>query len=158
MLSDDERREIEAEVAQSFNPRAAAIGALNIVQAHRGWVSDEAIRDVADALGMTADELDASASFYSLIFQHPVGRRVLKVCDSVVCWSLGGESLMQHLERRLGIKRGETTRDGEFTLLPICCLGDCDHAPVMMVNDKLVRELTPEVLERVLAGKIPEGE
>jgi NADH-quinone oxidoreductase subunit E len=156
MLSDDERREIEAAIAECVNPRAATMAALNIIQAHRGWVSGEALRDVAAALGMTADEVDATASFYSLIFQHPVGRRVLKVCDSVVCWALGGESLMQYLERRLGIKRGETTCDGEFTLLPICCLGDCDHAPVMMVNERVVRNLTPEVLDKVLAGEIPE--
>jgi NADH-quinone oxidoreductase subunit E len=80
---------------------------------------------------------------------------VLKVCDGVVCWMLGSQSLLQHLEQRLGIKAGETTPDGRFTLLPSCCLGDCDHAPVMMVNDTLIRNLTPEVLDQVLASDLP---
>jgi len=152
MLTDDEKREIEAEVAGSHDRRAACIGALKIVQAHRGWVPDEALRDVAALLDMTPDELEGVATFYSLIFRHPVGKRVLKVCDSVVCWALGGQSLMQHLEQRLGIKAGGTTADGRFTLLPICCLGDCDHAPVMMVNDTLVRNLTPELLDQMLTA------
>jgi NADH-quinone oxidoreductase subunit E len=151
MLSETERTEIEAEIAQSCDRRSSCIGALKIVQAHRGYVSDEALRDLAALLQMTPDELDGVATFSSLILRHPVGQKVLKVCDSVVCWALGGQSLMEHLEQRLGIKAGETTADGRFILLPICCLGDCDHAPVMMVNDELVSNVTPQVLEQILS-------
>jgi NADH-quinone oxidoreductase subunit E len=155
MLSDGERADIEGEVAKSFTRRAACIRALKIVQAHRGYVSDEAIRDLAPVLGMSPDDLDGVATFYNLIFRNPVGRKVLKVCDSVVCWELGGDSLMGYLSQRLGIKPGETTPDGEFTLLPICCLGDCDHAPVMMVNDVHLRNVTRELLDRILSGEVP---
>jgi len=158
MLSEAERGEIEAEVARSFNLRAASVGALRIVQAHRGHVSDDAIREVAALLHMTPAELEGVATFYNLIFRRPVGERVLKVCDGVVCWMLGGQSLLQHLERRLGIRAGETTPGGRFTLLPICCLGDCDHAPVMMVNDALYRNVTPELLDRILDGEEPPAE
>ncbi len=158
VLSDTERRQIEAGIAASRDRRAASIGALLIVQRHRGCVSDAALRDLAPLLDMSVEELEGLATFYSLIFRRPVGRRVLKVCDSAVCWQLGGESMMQYLERRLGIARGETTSDGEFTLLPISCLGDCDHAPVMLVNDTLVRELTEDVVDRVLSGEPPETE
>ncbi|MFB3881539.1 MAG: NADH-quinone oxidoreductase subunit NuoE [Armatimonadota bacterium] len=153
MLTADEIDEIEAELKINVEPRGACIAALRIVQSHRGYVSDETLRELAGVLGMTPDELEAVATFYNLIFRRPVGRRVLKVCDGVVCWMLGSESLLQHLERRLGIKAGETTTDGRFTLLPICCLGDCDHGPVMMVNDTLIRDLTPELLDRVLADE-----
>jgi len=153
MLTDAERARIEKEIADSFDRRAACIGALNAVQASRGWVSDEALREVAAMLGMTPAELESVATFYSLIFREPVGRTVLKVCDSVVCWALGAESLLEHLERKLGIKAGETTPDGEFTLLRICCLGDCDHAPCLMVNDRQVGNVNEDVLDRIVAGE-----
>lgn len=153
MLTDDEKREMEAEVAVSHDRRSGCIEALKVIQKRRGWVSEEAIRDVAEFLGMTPDELDGAASFYSMIFRKQVGERVLKVCDSVVCWALGGQSLMGYLEQRLGIRAGETTADGRFTLLPICCLGDCHHAPVMMVNDTTIEHVTPEILDKLIAGE-----
>lgn len=153
MLTEQERQAIEEEIARSYDRQAACIGALRILQYGRGWISDEAIADLADLLGMTRDELDGVATFYSLVFRRPVGRHVLKVCDGAVCWMLGGQSLLEHLEQKLGVQRGGTTADGQFTLLPICCLGDCDHAPVMMVDDQLVRNLTPEMLDRLIAGE-----
>jgi NADH-quinone oxidoreductase subunit E len=153
VLTEQERQAIEEEIARSYDRQAACIGALSILQYGRGWISDEAIADLADLLGMTRDELDGVATFYSLVFRRPVGRHVLKVCDGAVCWMLGGQSLLEHLEQKLGVERGGTTADGRFTLLPICCLGDCDHAPVMMVDDQLVRNLTPEMLDRLIAGE-----
>ena len=150
MLSDIERREIEAKIADNHDPRAACVEVMKIIQSLRGYVSDEALQDLADVLRMTVDELDGVATFSSLIFRRPVGRHVLKVCDSVSCWVMGGESAMEYLENKLGIKAGETTLDGRVTLLPICCLGDCDHAPAMMVDDKQVGNLTTELLDRIL--------
>jgi NADH-quinone oxidoreductase subunit E len=150
MLSVEEKAEIGKEIEAGLDRRSACISALRIVQARRGYVSDGTLRELADFLEMTPDELDGVATFYNLVFRRPVGRRVLKVCDGVVCWMLGSQSLLRHLEQRLGIKAGETTPDGRFTLLPICCLGDCDHAPVMMVNDTLIRNLTPKLLDHIL--------
>ncbi len=151
MLSEAEKAEIQAEIAGSYDARAACIGALKIVQAHQGYVSDEALREVAALLEMTPEELDGVATFYSLIFRRPVGKHILKVCDSITCWIMGGETVMQYLEKRLGIRAGETTPDGRFTLLPICCLGDCDHAPAMMLDDTLIGNLTPELLDKIIA-------
>ncbi len=155
MLTDEERKEIEEELAQSYTPRAAAIGAMRAVQRHRRWISDDTLANIAAVLGMTPTELDGIASFYYLIFRHPVGERVLMVCDSVVCWELGGESLLGYLEQKLGVRAGETTPDGKFTLMRMNCLGDCDHAPVMMVNETLVRNLDEGALDKVLAGEVP---
>jgi len=152
VLTEGEKARIEREIAESFDRRAAAIGCLRAVQASRGWVSDEALKDVAAMLEMTPEELESVATFYSLIFRRPVGRKALKVCDSLACWMLGSESLLAHLEGKLGIKAGETTPDGEFTLLRICCLGDCDHAPCLMVNEEQVGNVTPELLDRIIAG------
>jgi NADH-quinone oxidoreductase subunit E len=151
VLTEDEKREIAREVGRSHDPRAACIGALRVVQAHRGWVSDESLHGVAALLGMSPSELEGVATFYNLVFRHPVGKHVLKVCDGAVCWILGGQTLMEYLEQRLGVRAGGTSDDGVFTLLPICCVGDCDHAPVMMVDSTMIRNLTPQVVDEVLA-------
>jgi NADH-quinone oxidoreductase subunit E len=150
VLSAEERKEIEAERAHSPDGQAACIEALMIVQRHRGWVSDEAVRDIAAFLGLTPDEVDAVATFYNLVFRRPVGRNVIKICDSVSCWIMGYETMRDHLEARLGIRFGETTPDGRFTLLPIVCLGVCDHAPAMMIGDELYTDLTPSGIDTIL--------
>lgn len=150
MLSDEERREIEAELRHYDDPRAASIDALKVVQHHRGWVSDQALKDVGEFLRMTTAELDAVATFYNLIFRKPVGRHVILVCDSVSCWIMGYESMRNYMSSRLGIKLGETTSDGKFTLLPIVCLGACDRAPAMMVDGDLHGDLTPEKIDAIL--------
>jgi NADH-quinone oxidoreductase subunit E len=150
VLSEEERQEIEAELQRYEHKRAACIEALKIVQRHRGWVSDAGIHAVAELLGMTTDELDSVATFYNLLFRRPVGEHVLLLCDSVSCWIMGYERLRRHLEARLGIALGETTADGRFTLLPIACLGTCDHAPALLLDDQLYHDLDPEQLDRVL--------
>jgi NADH-quinone oxidoreductase subunit E len=152
VLSDEERREIESEVAIYPQKRAACIEALKVVQQHRGWVSDEALDEVAELLEMTPDELDGVATFYNLIFRKPVGRHVILICDSVSCWIMGYDNLRGHLRSRLSIDLGETTADGRFTLLPSVCLGACDRAPVMMIDDDLHLDLTPERIDQILAG------
>jgi NADH-quinone oxidoreductase subunit E len=150
VLNEAERREIEFDLAHYAQPRAAAIEALMTVQRHRGWVSNEALADVAGALGMSVHELDAVATFYNLIFRRPVGRHVVWVCDSVSCWVMGCDALFEHAGHRLGIRPGETTADGELTLLPIVCLGFCDHAPAVLIDGELVGEVTPEKLDGLL--------
>ncbi|MGH7844410.1 MAG: NADH-quinone oxidoreductase subunit NuoE [Candidatus Binatia bacterium] len=151
MLSEEEKKEIEAELGHYSHKRAACVDALKIVQRHRGWVSDESLRELAHYLEMTPDELDNVATFYNLIFRKPVGKHVVLVCDSVTCWIMGYERLRQRLSERLGIGLGETTGDGRFTLLPIVCLGTCDHAPAMMIDNDLYRDLDPENLDGILA-------
>lgn len=150
MLSDLERREIEAELQHYEHKQAVCIDALQIVQRHRGWVSDESLCDIAALLEMTPDELDSVATFYNLIFRRPVGQHVILLCDSISCWIMGYVRLREHLRNRLGIDFGATTADGQFTLLPVPCLGTCDHAPALMVDDELYRDLTPEQLDAVL--------
>ncbi len=151
MLDDQERREIEEELAHLPTPEAAAIDALRILQKYRGYVSDEALRDLGPLLAMTPAELDWVATFYNLIFRRPVGKHVILVCDSVSCWLTGQEGAAAHLQRKLGIGLGETTEDGRFTLLPTVCLGHCEQAPVMMLDGQIVGNLTEEKIDRVLA-------
>ena len=150
MLSDEERQEIEAEFPHYPNRRAVCIDALKIVQKHRGWISGEALQDICGLLGMSSADLDSVATFYNLIFRQPVGRHVIFLCDSVSCWILGYEQQRQYLAEKLGIGFGETTADGRFTLLPIVCLGACDHAPAMMIDGNYHLDLDPKKIEEVL--------
>ena len=151
MLTDIEKQQIDAQTQQYTQKQAACIEALKLVQEQRGWISDENIRDIAAYLEMTPDELDSVATFYNLIFRKPVGQHIIHVCDSVSCWIMGYERLRQQLTDRLGIDLGETTADNRFTLLPIVCLGTCDHAPAMMVDNDLHQDVDPEKVEEILA-------
>ena len=101
---------------------------------------------------MSATDLDAVATFYNFIFRRPVGRHVILVCDSVSCWIMGYDTIADHLQHRLGIGFGETTNDGRFTLLPNVCLGACDRAPAMMIDDQLYGELDAEKIDDILAS------
>jgi NADH-quinone oxidoreductase subunit E len=150
VLSAEERREIESEFEHYPDKRALTIDAMKIVQKHRGWVSDEALKDISELLEVPVSELDSVATFYNLIFRKPVGRHVIMVCDSISCWMMGYDRLRDHLMSRLGVKMGETTPDGRFTLLPIVCLGTCDHAPAMLVDEDLHRDLDTEKIDSIL--------
>jgi len=147
MLTAEEINEIEAEAVHYPKREAVSIDALKIVQRHRGWVSDESLRDIAGHLGMSATDLDSVATFYNLIFRRPVGRHVIMVCDSVSCWIVGHDRVKKHLTERLGIEFGQTTSDDRFTLLPIVCLGCCDRAPAMMVGGDLHTDLDPQKID-----------
>jgi NADH-quinone oxidoreductase subunit E len=150
MLTEEEKKEIDAEIGHYPDKRAVCIDALKIVQRRRRWISDDNLRDLAEYLGMTPDELDNVATFYNLIFRKPVGRHVILLCDSVSCWIMGYERLREAFKNRLGIDFGETTPDERFTFLPIVCLGTCDHAPAMMIDDELYRDLDPAKLDEIL--------
>ena len=101
-------------------------------------------------LDMTPEELDAVATFYSFIFRKPVGRHVILICDSISCWVIGYQPLLDLLETRLGVTFGGTTKDKRFTLLPISCLGACDRAPALMVDDDLYGPVAPEMMDEIL--------
>lgn len=150
MLTEEEKREIAAELAHVEHKEAASIEALKVVQKRRGWVSDASIRDIASLLDMTPSELDGVATFFNFIYRKPVGRHVIALCDSMVCWSLGYDPLREHLRRKFGIGFGETTRDNRFTLLPVSCLGACDRSPAMLVDEDLHGPVTPEMLDGIL--------
>lgn len=151
MLTEQELKDIEEEIEHSPTSRSVCVDALMVLRKHRGWVSDEALADLAAVLGMTPVELDSVATFYNLIFRRPVGRHVILVCDSISCWLTGEERLVDHLQRKLGIKLGETTTDDMFTLLPTVCLGHCEQAPVMMLDDRIIGNLTEEKIDQILA-------
>lgn len=149
-LEADLRQEIVAVAQHAEYKRAASTDALKLVQKRFGYISDNHMAEVAVILGMTPAELDAVATFYNLIFRRPVGRHVILLCDSVACWIMGEAAARAHLRERLDINPGETTADGRFTLLPIVCLGHCDHAPAMMVDEDQHGDLNAGRLDSIL--------
>ena len=150
MLTSKEKHEIDEAIKLVPVRKAAGIEAMKIVQEHRRWVSDESLNDIASYMGMSVEELDSVATFYNMIFRKPVGRHVILLCDSISCWVMGYENIQSYLEKRLGIGLGETTADGRFTLLPNVCLGTCDCAPALMIDNDLHRNLTIEELDEIL--------
>jgi len=150
MLSNEENKEIDEEIKLYPYQGAACIDALKIVQQHRGWISDEAINDIASKLGLSPDEVDGVATFYTRIYRKPVGKNIILICDGISCLVMGYESLYGYISKKLSIEFGETSGDGRFTLLPVSCLGDCDHAPAMMINDDHYNNLTFEKIDEIL--------
>lgn len=149
-LSDAERSAIEHEMHHYEDPRAASIEALKIVQKARGWVPDGAADAIGEVLGIPASDVEGVATFYSQIFRQPVGRHIIRVCDSMTCFIGGHESVVESIQQQLGIGLGQTSSDGRFTLLPVCCLGNCDKAPALMIDDDTFGDVQPESVAQLL--------
>ncbi len=150
-LSAQEIAEIEHEMTLYPDKKAVGLEALKIVQKHQGWVSDESLLGISKYLDIPAANLEGVATFFNLVYRQPVGRNVMLFCDSVSCWIMGCESIKAHIKNQLDIDYGETSKEGDFTLIPVPCLGDCDRAPVMMVGPDLHRNLTPEKIDSIIA-------
>ena len=150
MLPLELKEELKTQIASAEHARELAIDVLMAVQAHYGYLSDAAVAEAGALLDMTTLEIDELATFYTFLYREPVGRYVIHICDSVICWMAGEENLKDHLCRKLGIQMGETTTDGLFTLLPVCCIGYCDRAPAILVNRQVHGPLTLEKLDLLI--------
>jgi NADH-quinone oxidoreductase subunit E len=150
MLPAEIKAKLQEELDAVAHKRELAIDVLTAVQAHYGYLSDAAVEEAGELLEMTSLEIDELATFYTFLYREPVGKYVLHVCDSVICWMAGEENLVAHLCKKLGIGMGETTADGLFTLLPVCCIGYCDRSPAILVNRKVHGPLTVESLDRLI--------
>jgi NADH-quinone oxidoreductase subunit E len=131
---------------------AAALPALHLAQQQIGHLPEEAQLDVADALGVAVTRIREAVSFYTMFYEHPVGRHVVKICRTLSCELRGGKEIMARACELLGIHVGETTPDGRITLLHEECLASCGTGPCLWVDDSLVENLTCEKLETVLGG------
>jgi NADH-quinone oxidoreductase subunit E len=150
ILTQEQVTEIQ-ELYKHFPLRSAAcIEGLKVIQKHHRWVSDEAVKELAEILDMSPAAIDSVATYYSLIFRQPVGRHVIYICNSVSCWIMGYEKIVQQLKNNVSIEYGETTSDDRFTLLSIPCLGCCDHAPAMIIDEDLHKDLTTDGLAKIL--------
>ena len=150
MLTDTERRELEEAVTHYPDKRGAAIDALLTVQRRRGWISDDTLHEIAQFLEITDEDLDSIATFYNLVFRKPVGRHVAFVCDSISCWIKGCEQVQEQFKTRYDAALGQTSPDGRFTVLPIACLGHCERAPALMIDQDVYGDVTPEKIEQIV--------
>ena len=150
MLPQDLKEKLTARIREVDHPRELAIDVITALQDHYGYFSDEAVDQASALLGMTPLELEELATFYTFIYREPVGKYVIHVCDSVICWMEGEENLVAHLLGRLGIEMGGTSADGLFTVLPVCCIGYCDRAPAILVNRKVHGPLTVDSLDALI--------
>lgn len=158
MTSDELRQTLKKRISAAVTPREAAVAVMKELQGHYGWLTDAALREAADLLGLSPLQVEELATFYEMIYRRPVGNKVVHVCDSISCWAMGGETFLSQLEAELGIHVGETTADGMFTLLPCCCLGNCGNAPTMLIGDKLYGELSVEKAMAILTNEREEKE
>jgi len=150
MLPEEIRKALSAKIADTDHPRELLVDVMFALQNHYGYLNDEAVEETAALLEMTPLEVEELATFYSFIYREPVGKYVIHLCDSVVCWMDGCESIQDYLCRKLEIGMGATTADGLFTLLPICCIGYCDRSPAMLINRKVYGPLTPEKIDEII--------
>ena len=154
ILTDAIRVEIDREVAKYPPERksSAVMAALRIVQEQHGWLTPERVEAVADYLDMPAIAAMEVATFYSMYDLKPVGRHKICVCTNICCLLNGSEHVIAHLEKKLGIKVGETTADGKVTLKEVECLGACVNAPMMQIGREYHENLTPEKIDQILGA------
>ena len=150
MLPKELKKSLVEKIAHADHPREMVVDVMLALQDHYGYLNDEAVEEVAVLLGVSPLEVEEVATFYTFTYREPVGKFVMHVCDSVICWMDGYESLKDYLCKKLEIDVGETTTDGLFTLLPVCCIGYCDQSPAMLINRKVYGHLTPQKIDKIL--------
>lgn len=150
MLSDDAQERIRLAALRYPDARAALLPALHIAQAELGHLSDDALQLVARLLDVPDTDVHGTATFYSLLRRKAAGRHVISVCQNLSCALLGAEPLIEHLRSRLGVDETEVTPDGRFSFRRIECIGRCDGAPAMLVDDDYHGDLTPEKIDAIL--------
>jgi NADH-quinone oxidoreductase subunit E len=134
---------IQAEIAKYPERRSAILAALRLGQEEHGWLSPEAIEEVARAMDLSPATCQAVASFYDMFYLEPKGTRVIEVCTNLSCQLVGAGKVVQALERELGIHLGETTPDGRITLRSVECLGGCGWGPVVAVDERYHEHFQP---------------
>lgn len=150
MFSAEAEKKIDDLLARYPQPRSAILPILFIAQHERGYLSDDVIEYVARRMGLSYIDVLTTASFYTMFYRHPIGRYNIQLCTNVSCWLCGSDDVQRHIERKLGIKPGQTTPDGRFTLMEVECLGACGAAPAMQINFDYYENLTPERVDQIL--------
>jgi NADH-quinone oxidoreductase subunit E len=153
MLTEKLRQEIERYLPRYPNKQAVVLPALHLVQESLHCVPSDAVRDIADILDLSPAEVSDTMTFYGFFRseKNPLGRTRLWVCRSLPCMLRGGEELLAHLSERLGVTPGGTTKDGKITLEFAECLGACEGAPCVLVNDEHRMNLTSELADRLIS-------
>ena len=150
MLTAENVEKIEEIKKRYPTKKAALLPVLWIAQEQDGWISEETMKEVASILDLPFGHVLGAVSFYSMFHRKPVGKFHLQVCTNISCQLLGAEKLVDYLCGRCGVKLGETSRDGKYTLSEVECLGSCGTAPMMQINDEYHENLTRERIDHIL--------
>lgn len=156
-FTEQEAREVEGLLGRYPTKQAALLPVLWIAHNREGWISREAVEEVARLLGLSAAFVDGVLTFYTMYNLEPCGKYNLQFCTSISCHLNGADALLAHCREKLGIGVGETTPDGRFTLSEVECIAGCDRAPSMQVNDRYHEPMTPEKLDELLERLSREG-
>jgi NADH-quinone oxidoreductase subunit E len=150
MIPEESRKRFDGLVARYPERRSALIPLLHALQVEVGYLTPEAIEDLAGYLDLSAADLLSVASFYDMLNLEPVGKHLIYACQNLTCSLLGAERLIRHLESRLGIRMGETTPDGRITLRRMECLAACGAGPAIQVDGLYHEQMTPQKLDALL--------
>ena len=150
MLSQAANQQIQALMNKYPRKRSALIPSLQLAQKEAGYLSNDTICEIARIFELTPNEVYEVATFYTMFYKKPVGKYVIQVCTNISCLLCNAEDIVSHLTGKLGIRFGETTPDGKYTLLETECLGSCGTSPVIQINETYYEELTPEKVDQIL--------
>ncbi len=129
---------------------SALLPFLTLVQRQEGWVSPEAMIEIGKRLDVSPAYVQSVCSFYTMYFQYPAGKYIIRFCHNISCYLNGSDSLLEYLSEKLNLKVGETSEDKRFTLIKEECLAECSAAPVMRVNDDYHVNLTKESIDKII--------
>ncbi|WP_343189191.1 NADH-quinone oxidoreductase subunit NuoE [Buchnera aphidicola (Chaitoregma tattakana)] len=150
ILNNKEQKFILTELKKYEDPNAAVVECLKYVQQRLKWISLDVIKEVSQIVSVPVSKIESIATFYSQIFRQPVGKNIIKYCDGVVCYINGYKKIEKTMSNYLKITPGNTTKDKKFTLIPICCLGNCDNSPTIMINENLFSNVTNRKIINIL--------
>ncbi|GCE26557.1 hypothetical protein KDA_20410 [Dictyobacter alpinus] len=150
MISEQAKQRMRELASRYPMARSAVMPSLHIAQQEEGYITPEGLRAVAEAINLTVDDVESVATFYTMYYQRPQGKKIINVCTSISCYLRNCDPLVSHLEDRLGIKRGETTADGNYTLNTVECIASCSSAPALQVNGEFYENLTQESVDALI--------
>ena len=157
ILNDDTVKKIKATVPIYPQRRSCILPALTLAYWQEGHLNDDIYREISDILDLKTVDVASAASFYTMFPKAPVGKYYIQVCHNISCARLGADSLIDYLTQKLGVKLGETTEDGLFTVVTVECLGSCTTAPMMQINDDYYENLTREKVDQILEDLRKQG-
>jgi len=152
MYSEANEKKIDELLTHYPVKRSVIIPALFIAQEEHGYVTDDDVKYLAARLDLRVNEVEEIVTFYSMFSRRPIGKYKLQVCRTISCMLNGAPEVTEHLCKKLGVKLGETTSDGKFTVMEVECLGYCDLAPVLQVNFDYHEQVNSESLDKIVAG------
>lgn len=151
-FSEKGKKVFEKIISKAVTRQSALVSTLHIAQEEFGHVSPEAIEYVAGLVEVSPARVEGAVTFYTMFNTESVGKYILQVCSTLSCALMGSENLFDHISKKLGIGKGETTEDGKFTLVKVECLGSCGTAPVVQINEDYHENLTPGKVDELLDG------